>query len=450
MVRLIIVLLLVFQCTSLHAQSETADGKASGSAGSGGSTSTTPDSPATDAITDEDLNDCSVLLGKSKNIEFQHYLSSINKLAEGDLNDGVLYLNNGMHYAYIMHNRFVCNEDEILGEQLWAVTVQNKKGEVIQETPRKTIPFIQKHPVAFEALKDAVAAHIRIADHDVDAHILLAQYFADYNEALGNSQEGYLLLSEAYEVYCGQEIISDVNKDRCVMLGQQKLRYQKWVGPEKRDELDQQARVWATAYLEKNEVQGVNDTEADQNSLKQTALLKGKDFELRAWGSSSDYATDRDQIIDITMASGKSVTDCIDMDGGKSKLDDIRFSPSDSFELKKLITGFPREQLVVRGSAWLTRGEGGVETYFIYRIDEAGITELLHLVTGREFDGDDDRPSLSLTATVQEKIENGELVIVYCYKTDNRKYRTINFRWNGSAFIDATGTYKKLHEKYSP
>ena len=125
--RLILILFLTIQCVSAHAQKEKSDGKELATeqqlktGGDGNATSNTADHATIDAISDEDLNDCAVLLGQRMSNEFQYYLSTVKKLADGG------DLDYGIHYAAIMNNRFVCNEDEILGKQLWAVTVRNKK-----------------------------------------------------------------------------------------------------------------------------------------------------------------------------------------------------------------------------------------------------------------------------------------------------------------------------------
>jgi hypothetical protein len=200
---------------------------------------------------------------------------------------------------------------------------------------------------------------------------------------------------------------------------------------------------------------GEDDAAADENSLQATKL-KGKDFELTIWGSAnkSMYGDidNQYQHIEIIMDGNKPVTDYIDIGGNKFQLEDIIFAPGYSFELKKLIPGTTREQLITQGSEWIPRGVGSLGTYSIYRIDEQGITELLNLITDRYRSEDEinDQPSLSLEADVQEKMENGKPVIIYCYQEDGGKYHTIIFRWNGKAFVDATGMYRKIDEKYSP
>lgn len=199
----------------------------------------------------------------------------------------------------------------------------------------------------------------------------------------------------------------------------------------------------------------LSDDAAVDDNWKQTKL-KGKDFELTIWGSASKsiYGNidNKSQHIEITMDGGNSATNFINSDGSKFELGQVIFAPGYSFELKRLIPDTTREQLIIKGSEWIPRGVGSLGTYTIYRIDEKGITELLSLITERYRSEDEinDQPSLSFKATVQEKMENNKLVITYRYQEDGGKYHTINFRWNGKAFVDATGTYKKIDEEYYP
>ncbi len=199
----------------------------------------------------------------------------------------------------------------------------------------------------------------------------------------------------------------------------------------------------------------LSDEAVAEDGWKQIKL-KGKDFEMTVWGSAnkSIYGDidNKYQHIEIIMNGGESVTDYIDIAGNKLKLEDIIFAPGDSFELKKLIPGAPREQLVVEGSEWIPRGVGSLGIYEIFCIDKKGITILLSLITDRYRSEDEstDQPSLNLKATVQEKVENGKLVIVYRYQEDGGEYHTINFLWNGRAFVDTTGKYKKIDKEYSP
>jgi len=187
--------------------------------------------------------------------------------------------------------------------------------------------------------------------------------------------------------------------------------------------------------------------EEEENSPKLASKLKGTDFEL----TTQTIESNGEQRLTIRMNTGKPVANFTSVSGEKYLLENITYSPADSFKLKNIIPGAQREQLVVRGNTLLTRGEGQVKSYSIYRIDETGITELLNLITKRNFDGQDNRPSLYLTATVKEKIENNKLVIEYRYKGDDMsKYRVIRFKWNGSAFVDAKGSYKKIQNKYRP
>ncbi len=207
---------------------------------------TAKEQEATNVITSEDLEDCGVLLGKKKVKEFQSFITDVKEQADnGDLEDGI-------NYAGIMHNRFVCREDEILGEQPWETIIENGKGQIVQHTTRKTVPSLKDHPKAFVALKDAVSAYTQIADKDLGSHMILGRYYADYNDVLGYSQEGYLLVSQIYEAICHQKKVTEINQGRCKTLDRLKLRYKNLVSQKDRNELDQQATVWAQEFLENN------------------------------------------------------------------------------------------------------------------------------------------------------------------------------------------------------
>lgn len=411
-----------------------------------------PSEVASSSITDSDLTDCEVLLGRNKKNNFIAFLDSLkNKAGNGGVQTK-------KDYADILQNRFTCIEVEITGNSSWLQYEQDQNGKITGESPRKIITSIRSNIVAFNALNEVVSAYTAISDKAVGARIVLGDYHLRYRDALGNIEEGYKFLSGANNALCIKKIIDDEDKFGCNLINYKLEAYKKILGPENCEKLDKQAEVWSSKYIEEsklaeeaNAAESESGDEAEEGELIETAKLKGRDFELTASAMSGDYIEyqNKYQYISIVMSKGKELTEyTINETGKKFKIQEIGFAPGDVFKLKNLLPGEPREQVVVKGSEWFPRGEGTAEDYSIYRIDDNGITQLLLLTTKRDFEGVEghNRPAINFKATVEERIENGKLTIVYKYANKKGKRRKLNFTWDGSKFNESSGKYKEVKE----
>ncbi len=173
--------------------------------------------------------------------------------------------------------------------------------------------------------------------------------------------------------------------------------------------------------------------------------LHGKDFTVNITDDGALYKN-----LNINLNDGKSINELVRADGSTTNLEKVLFSSGNVFELKRLLPNIAREQLIIKGSAVLTDGYGIVKDYSVYRIDDTKLTELINLVTERDFSGAKGQSALKLTGTVTDKEENGKFFIIYRYRANQTKFQTILFQWNGSRFVDPSGQYEKLNEKYRP
>jgi hypothetical protein len=405
------------------------------------------------SLTDNDLRNCGVLLGQSKKKLLNEFLESLKSKASGG---DVKIMKD---YADILHNRFTCIEVEVTGNSSWVQYDQDQDGKITSESPQKIIPSIRTNIVAFNALNEVLVAYAAISDKDVGARIALGDYYLKYREVLGNIAEGYKLISGAHYILC---IYEEGDKFNCNLLEYKLQSYKEIIGTEKCERLDELAEVWANKYLDdvaqaqegdSEKIETVEDEDVNDGELVVTAKLKGKDFELTASAMSGELIGYQNQYqnISIQMDNGNILSEYRNsVTGEKLRIEDAGFAPGDVFKLKNLLPGVPREQLIVEGSEWFPRGEGTTENYTIYRVDDNGITELLSLLTKRDFDGieDSNRPAVYFSATVEEKIENKKLTIVYKYTINKGKHHKLNFEWDGRKFTEKTGKYKEVRELY--
>jgi hypothetical protein len=173
---------------------------------------------------------------------------------------------------------------------------------------------------------------------------------------------------------------------------------------------------------------------------------RGEDFVL----SVTENGNSLYKNLEITLTNGNPIKDVISIDGSTSRLENLLFSNNALFELKRLLPNEEREQIVVTAKTVLPGGYGTVGNYTIYRVDEEKLTQLINLITERDFPGLEGQPVQKLTASVSEKMEDGQLAIVYRFLADSLHHRTIVFRWNGSSFVDSSGKYKSIDAKYRP
>lgn len=191
-----------------------------------------------------DINNCDVLLGRIKKNDFNAYLDSLKNMASGGEIEII------KNYADVLQIRFTCIENEITGNSTWLQYEQDQNGKIIGEGPRKIIASIRSNTVAFNALKEAVSAYTIISDKNVGARMILSDYYLRYREALGNTAEGYKLLSGVNIVTCIKGNIDDDNKFLCNLIAYQLRSYKKIISSKKIKKLDELASVWSKKYLE--------------------------------------------------------------------------------------------------------------------------------------------------------------------------------------------------------
>ncbi|SEO54061.1 hypothetical protein SAMN05428959_109184 [Duganella sp. CF517] len=188
----------------------------------------------------------------------------------------------------------------------------------------------------------------------------------------------------------------------------------------------------------------VEKVEEIETSYTQT--LKGRDFRLRV----SVNGNDSYRNVEVDMDDGKPVALLGTLDGQAAKLENITFNPNDRFKLVKLIPGDDREQIVCEGSAYLSRGEGLLETYIVYRIEGDRLRELMSVIMQRDREEGNGPPAQKLDARIEPTTQDGKAAFIYRVKAGAEPERTIVFIWNGERFEDTSGAYEKIHEEYSP
>ena len=186
------------------------------------------------------------------------------------------------------------------------------------------------------------------------------------------------------------------------------------------------------------------DAAPEEGAITQT--LSGRDFTLQLAVNGNEKYRD----LSITMSDGTPVTKLHSLQGTSGELSNITFAPGDTFELSSLIPGQAREQIVCKGSDYLMGGEGTLETFSMYRIDNGELHELISVITGREREEGNGPPAQKLAASATQTTQDGTPAIIYRVKAGDAPERTITFLWNGKQFVDASGEYKKLDQQYRP
>ncbi|GJJ02117.1 hypothetical protein RugamoR64_26550 [Duganella rhizosphaerae] len=187
--------------------------------------------------------------------------------------------------------------------------------------------------------------------------------------------------------------------------------------------------------------------EAPAKAMEVEQSLKGKDFLLEVTAPPIETI----RFLSITMSNGQSVSKYKALHGSQaSAMSDARFAPAHNFELKTIIPGEPREQIVCKGSEMLMRGEGMLGHYMMFRIEGDTLQELVQLIIERDREDGNGPPPQKLKATVEESTRDGQPALVYRVKVEQQPERTIVFRWNGKFFEDASGEYAKIEAEYNP
>ena len=177
-----------------------------------------------------------------------------------------------------------------------------------------------------------------------------------------------------------------------------------------------------------------------------TQTLKGRDFSLRVSVNGNDSFRD----LEITLDDGTPIRTLRTLEGETGELSNNTYAPGDTFKLVELIPGEPREQIVCKGSAALTQGEGEIDTYTLYRIAGDRLEELFYVITDRHREADDNMTAQRLQATVEPTTRDGRPAFVYRVRTGGVPERTIVFVWNGKRFEDPSGEYDKIDADNRP
>ncbi|USX15228.1 hypothetical protein NHH88_05355 [Oxalobacteraceae bacterium OTU3CAMAD1] len=185
---------------------------------------------------------------------------------------------------------------------------------------------------------------------------------------------------------------------------------------------------------------------ADEVETTYIQTLRGRDFLLRV----SVNGNDSYRNVEVSMDDGQPVNLLGTLDDQTGKLENTTFSPNDHFKLVKLIPGDDREQIVCEGSAYLSRGEGLLDTYTVYRIDGDRLQELMSVITRRDREEGNGPPAQKLDARIEPATQDGQSAFIYRVTAGEGPERTIVFVWNGKRFEDASGAYEKIREEYQP
>jgi len=202
------------------------------------------------ALTDNDLMDCSVLTGKKKKQQYNAFITQLTQAAsKGDINSN-------LNLAGILNNRFVCLEEEQLGDQPWTVVIEQPGSHEVETTHRPVLKNLKQYPAVYAALLDAIAAYQRISESNLNARMALGNYYAEYHDTLNKNVDGYFYLASVYEAECNSTAQDRAkSKQRCMLLKQDKMLYLPLLDATQRALLDQKAKDWAAKYLAKTVAQ---------------------------------------------------------------------------------------------------------------------------------------------------------------------------------------------------
>ncbi|MYM98389.1 hypothetical protein [Duganella vulcania] len=187
--------------------------------------------------------------------------------------------------------------------------------------------------------------------------------------------------------------------------------------------------------------------EPPADGMEVTQTLKGKDFQLEVTAPPIETV----RYLSITMENGQAIDKVQSLHGSEaSPISDNTFAPGHTFSLRSLIPGDVREQIVCKGTQMLSRGEGMLGHYMMYRIEGDTLRELIQVIVERDREDGNGPPPQKLKATVEETMRDGQPAIIYRVKVEKQPERTIIFHWNGKIFEDPTGEYAKIESEYNP
>lgn len=208
---------------------------------------TTPATAQVSALTEQLLDDCAVMTGKTPSKVFQKALTELRDAAKKK--EGHLKL-----YAQIANNRFACFEEEISGDAGWSVSVEPQGRNGVSESRSPLAAKIEKNPKALEALRESVSAKRLIADSAPDYGLLAARQMLKYSSIYQTElPEIYTLASHAAAVYCHYARPNGIRQDWKYLCGDAK-QTQNELLPQldkaMRDTIDLQSKQWASVYAQ--------------------------------------------------------------------------------------------------------------------------------------------------------------------------------------------------------
>jgi hypothetical protein len=173
--------------------------------------------------------------------------------------------------------------------------------------------------------------------------------------------------------------------------------------------------------------------------------LKGKDFTAKVIISG-----DLHRELSVDMDNGTPVTFIRSVAGTDTPLEDNVVPAGYAYELKQVLPGEPREQIVCDGGELLPRGEGMLDTYSVYRVEGDHLQELINVITNRDVEEGNGPAPKQLKATLELSTRDGQPAYIYRVKAETRSEQTIVFRWNGKIFEDTSGAYRAIADEYNP
>lgn len=212
----------------------------------------TPAAAQVSALTEQLVDSCAVLTGKTPSDVFRKALAELR-------NDAREKTGNLKLYAQLANNRFACFEEELTGNAGWSVTVESKTGNGVSESKSPLAAGIENNPNALDALKESVSALRLIADSAPDYGLLAARQMLKYLVFYrGELPETYALASRAAAVYCNYKRPQGSRQEwgsLCRNAGKIKNEMLPRIEKTTRDEIDAQSQQWARTYASNAKIQ---------------------------------------------------------------------------------------------------------------------------------------------------------------------------------------------------
>ncbi|WP_211460513.1 hypothetical protein [Collimonas silvisoli] len=195
-------------------------------------------------LSDEDLNDCGVMMGKKK--------AKIFRAALQELRASVDEPDKQILYAQIASNRFACFVEEISGNAGWSTTMEAQDGS--RETISPVVNKLSAHADAVSALKESVKALQAAALFDPVYGIPAVENTLHYQDVLPTDYEGsYVLLANAKVIYCEYQRPKGAKQDWSLLCKDAKSLQMQLIpklDKSRRGELDARSAEWAHGFAQ--------------------------------------------------------------------------------------------------------------------------------------------------------------------------------------------------------